>query len=196
MNPANKPGAERLSSKRIHGGTMSIFRFTLAVLLLATLFLPAVSHGVNPDEAESSGETAAAEEKPKRKPIPKEIIFESPTGDVLFPHRLHLKNKCSTCHHQIRAKDLHSPHEEYLQSTWIDCHQCHKTDPETDNVYYTCNDCHHAHPDSIRDETHSPKVVVHQSCWKCHEAGTGAQASARCSYCHGNVEKTADTDAP
>jgi len=171
---------------------MNIFRLLMAAVLLTALALPVQSHEVNP--AEKTKDTDVT--KPKKKPIPREILFESPTGDVLFPHRLHMKNKCSTCHHQIRAKDLESPHEEYLESTWIDCHQCHKTDPDTDNVYYTCNNCHHAHPDSIRDETLSPKVVVHESCWKCHEAGTGPQASARCSYCHGNVDKAQHAKAP
>jgi hypothetical protein len=196
MNPASKPGARRLAHKRRNGGIMSILRITLAALLLAALSFPAISNQTDPIEATSPDDSAEVKTKPKRKPIPKDIVFESPTGDVLFPHRLHMKNKCSTCHHQIRAKDLHSPHEEYLQSTWIDCHQCHKTDPDTDNVYYTCNNCHHAHPQSTRDETHSPKVVVHKSCWKCHEAGTGPEASARCSYCHGNVDKVKDAKAP
>lgn len=199
MKPVNTPGAVRPTGKRQYGGTMSIIRILMTALMLAVFALPVASHQADPAE-EASTETTAdkpaeAAAKPRKTKIPKEIIFESPTGDVMFPHRAHMKQKCATCHHQIRAKAIHSPHEDYLQSTWIDCHKCHKDDPETDNVYYTCNNCHHAHPESIRDETHSPKVVVHKSCWKCHSEGTGAEASARCSYCHGNMESTsADAD--
>jgi hypothetical protein len=27
-------------------------------------------------------------------------------------------------------------------------------------------------------------VVIHKSCWKCHEAETGAEAGAGCFECH------------
>jgi len=49
---------------------------------------------------------------------------------------------------------------------------------------YTCSACHDGGPRNISDETLSSKVVVHKQCWKCHQAGTGKDASSSCQLCH------------
>jgi hypothetical protein len=28
-------------------------------------------------------------------------------------------------------------------------------------------------------------VVIHRSCWECHEVGVGSEASSQCRFCHG-----------
>ncbi len=116
--------------------------------------------------------------------IPDEITIESSVGNVLFPHKAHVKFKCKRCHHQIHALELDTPHPDYLKSSWISCQDCHNTNSEDTNKYYKCSDCHHAEPENIADETLSSKVVVHKSCWKCHKTGTGAKASESCGDCH------------
>jgi len=119
--------------------------------------------------------------------VPDEIAFTSSVGDVLFPHKLHIKDlelECAECHHQIHAVDLDTPHPDYLTSSWTRCNTCHVTSSERSNQYYKCSDCHHSEPSNLADETLSSKVVVHKSCWKCHESGTGVKASTGCSDCH------------
>ena len=124
--------------------------------------------------------------------LPEKINLESPVGNVLLPHDVHVKDKklkCPVCHHQIRAEGLDTPHPEYLTSSWVNCQTCHSTDSKNTKKYYKCSRCHHSEPDDIADETLSSKVVIHKSCWKCHEAGTGAEASKGCSDCHKQEEK-------
>ena len=119
--------------------------------------------------------------------IPDEILFESSVGDVFFSHKLHIKDlelECAECHHQIHAVDLDTPHPDYLTSSWTRCNTCHVTNSDRSNQYYKCSDCHHSEPSNLADETLSSKVVVHKSCWKCHESGTGVKASTGCSDCH------------
>ncbi len=124
--------------------------------------------------------------------VPDEINIKSSVGNVLLPHDVHVKDnklKCVVCHHQIRAEELDTPHPEYLTSSLDDCQTCHSSDSESRKKYYKCSHCHHSEPDNIADETLSSKVVIHKSCWKCHEAGTGAEASKGCSNCHMKEEK-------
>jgi hypothetical protein len=119
--------------------------------------------------------------------MPDEITFKSSVGDVLFPHNVHVEDEemeCSECHHQIHAKELETPHPDYLTSSWINCQNCHNPNLETKKMSYNCSDCHHSDPDNIADETLSSKVVIHKSCWECHEAGTGVEASEVCGDCH------------
>ena len=116
--------------------------------------------------------------------------FELTTvGDVCFPHKLHRKLGCGTCHHQSRAKPLETPHPEYLTSSWHSCQSCHDPDTDRQKAYRNCLSCHLPHPDNIADETPSSKVALHKNCWKCHEEGTGAEASRRCPDCHIEEEK-------
>jgi len=118
---------------------------------------------------------------------PGDITFESLIGDVHFPHDLHvvdLELDCSECHHQIHAKDLDTPHPDYMKSSWIKCGICHDENSGMSRQYYRCSDCHHSELENIADETLSSKVVIHKNCWSCHESGKGATASKGCPGCH------------
>lgn len=115
-----------------------------------------------------------------------EIVSPSALGEVRFPHSLHAEElafECSDCHHETDAARLRMPHEDYFEDFWIDCRTCHH---ETDvpKAPQSCAACHHASPASTADETLSAKVVVHRSCWGCHEGGTGQEASRSCGFCH------------
>ena len=119
--------------------------------------------------------------------MPAEIIIKSSVGDVLFPHNLHVDDvnlECTQCHHQIHAKELATPHPDYMTSSWVNCQICHDTNSEMSKKYYKCSDCHHSDPNDNADETLSSKVVIHKNCWKCHETGTGVEASEGCIACH------------
>lgn len=119
--------------------------------------------------------------------IPVERKFPSSAGAVTFKHQMHIQDlavKCVECHHSIDAKKLVTPHPQYLKSSSIKCEICHnETGAAKENVY-TCSGCHGANPMNIADETLSAKVVVHKQCWKCHQMGTGKEASAGCEKCH------------
>lgn len=142
------------------------------VTAAALSFAPAIpSHA---QEAESGGTPVP----------PDEIRYESSVGTVLFPHDRHVRMRCTRCHHQIHADVLDTPHEGYLDASRINCGTCHDGNAERTRSDYRCSACHHAEPRSIADETLSSKVVLHQSCWKCHKTGTGAKASAGCGECH------------
>lgn len=119
--------------------------------------------------------------------MPDSITFESSVGEVHFPHKLHVADldvECMQCHHQIHARELNTPHPDYLTSSWISCQSCHNTNSADGKKYYKCSDCHHSDLENIADETLSSKVVMHKSCWKCHETGTGQDASKECTECH------------
>jgi DnaJ-class molecular chaperone len=75
------------------------------------------------------------------------------------------------------------PHAEYFEDFWIKCETCH-TNPTTEASPQPCSNCHHASPIDASDESLSSKVVVHRSCWRCHESGTGSEASIGCVLCH------------
>jgi hypothetical protein len=121
-----------------------------------------------------------------------EILIESSVGYVIFPHDFHVTGvemECVECHHQIHAVELDTPHPDYLTSSWIKCQSCHNPESESDQIYYLCGECHHTDPNNIADETLSSKVVVHKSCWKCHDTQTGVEASQGCVDCHVKNEK-------
>jgi len=121
-----------------------------------------------------------------------EILIESSVGTVIFPHDFHVtgvKMECVECHHQIHAVELDTPHPDYLTSSWISCQACHNPKTASDQIYYRCGECHHTNPTDIADETLSSKVVVHKSCWKCHDTRTGVEASQGCVDCHVKEEK-------
>jgi hypothetical protein len=156
--------------------------FLIVPLLLILGFAQGLAEETAEPEAEAQAEPSAA---PARRPkMPNVITFESSVGEVHFPHRVHQKMGCQRCHHQIHAKDLVTPHEAYLTYSWVNCQDCHNPESETNSSYYGCAKCHHSNLENIADETLNAKVVVHKSCWKCHLSGTGAEASARCSFCH------------
>lgn len=119
--------------------------------------------------------------------MPAERIFPSAVGEVIFHHQMHVRDlaiKCVECHHQIDAKKLATPHPDYFKSSWINCKICHKESERIKQKAYTCSECHRASPANIADETLSSKVVIHQQCWKCHQVGTGKDASKACEKCH------------
>ncbi|HLG32108.1 MAG TPA: hypothetical protein VI362_03640 [Ignavibacteriaceae bacterium] len=124
--------------------------------------------------------------------IPEEIKFPSTVGRVLFPHQMHIDDleiECVECHHQINAKILVTPHSDYVKSSWIKCEICHKESGQIEQKIFTCSECHHPSPVSIADETLSSKVVIHESCWECHEVGTGSEASEICGECHSSEKR-------
>ena len=158
-------------------------KLSLLVVLL-TFTLPPVSiHSQETDPAASARQEAPAKPPARRPKMPNVITFESSVGDVSFPHKVHQKMGCQKCHHQIHAKDLVTPHDEYLTYSWVSCRDCHD-ESQNHSIYYGCAKCHHSNLENIADETLSAKVVVHKSCWKCHLSGTGVEASERCSFCH------------
>ena len=158
-------------------GILSFLTFSLYVVAQETK-----QTGRSPVEIPSDSPAAIPD-------IPDEITIESSVGNVLFPHKVHMRFGCKACHHQIHAKELDTPHPDYLTSSWINCQDCHGAGSKTTRNNYKCSDCHHSEPENIADETLSSKVVVHKSCWKCHKSGTGVKASEGCSTCHVKQEK-------
>lgn len=119
--------------------------------------------------------------------MPSERTFPSSAGEVIFHHQMHVEDfkiKCVECHHQINAKKLSTPHPDYLKSSSIKCEICHDESEKIEKKAYTCSGCHRINPIGIADETLSAKVVVHKQCWKCHQVGTGLEASKGCTKCH------------
>jgi len=145
----------------------------------------------HPVSAKADGESQASPTLDEAGSL-EEILIESSVGNVIFPHDFHVtgvKMECVECHHQIHAVELDTPHPDYLESSWISCHACHNPKSASDQVYYQCGECHHTNPNNIADETLSSKVVVHKSCWKCHDTRTGVEASKGCVDCHVKEEK-------
>lgn len=119
--------------------------------------------------------------------IPVERKFPSSAGEVIFHHEMHIKDlgiKCVECHHAINAKQLNTPHPDYLTSASVKCEVCHNESEKIRQKAYTCSECHRTNPANIADETLSAKVVVHRQCWRCHAVNTGKEASAVCEKCH------------
>ena len=119
--------------------------------------------------------------------IPSEIVIAASVGEVVFRHQMHIKDfsiKCAECHHQINAKQLNTPHPNYLRSSWINCKVCHDGSGKIRQNAYTCSECHQSTPTNIADETLSSKVVIHKQCWKCHPVSNGMEASKSCEKCH------------
>jgi len=160
----------------------------MGMLAVLTLGLP--GHAQEPGQTVTDPPKAAADRSSARPKMPNVITFESSVGSVHFPHKVHQKMGCKNCHHQIHAKELITPHDEYLGYSWVSCKDCHNPGYETDGSYYGCAACHHSNLENIADETLNAKVVVHKNCWKCHASGTGAEASKECSFCHQKEEKT------
>ena len=119
--------------------------------------------------------------------MPDIITYASSVGDVRFTHNAHAEEQeieCVECHHQIHAKNLVTPHPDYMTSSWISCKTCHDEGSDWNKKYYRCSDCHLTDSKDISDETLSSKVVTHKNCWNCHETGTGVEASKGCIECH------------
>ncbi|MGB3564958.1 MAG: cytochrome c3 family protein [Thermoanaerobaculia bacterium] len=145
----------------------------LLVLLVLAGFLTAPGP-IQSAPAETAGE------------IPALIISPSCVGEVKFPHQMHFDDMgvpCQDCHHEVNATKLDMPHSDYFDDFWIDCSACH-SESGTPSTSQACSACHHSDPAGIADETLSSKVVIHKSCWTCHETGTGDEASESCGTCH------------
>jgi uncharacterized CHY-type Zn-finger protein len=158
----------------------------LLVLLALCAAVPA-GHSQEAVKPEAAQQDAPEKPRARRPKLPGDIVFESSLGNVVFPHKIHQKMGCQKCHHQIHAKDLVTPHDEYLTYSWVSCRDCHD-ESQNHSTYYGCAKCHHSNLENIADETLNAKVVVHKSCWKCHLSGTGVEASERCGYCHQRAE--------
>ncbi len=164
----------------------------ITALFLLLTWLP-LAHAQPETAAAEAGEQAPAAAPARRPRMPGEIIFESSLGNVVFPHKVHQRMGCQKCHHQVRAKDLATPHDDYLDYSWVSCRDCHD-ESQNHSAYYGCDRCHHSDLENIADETLSAKVVMHKACWKCHLSGTGVEASERCSFCHVKDESALDND--
>ncbi len=133
-----------------------------------------------------------AEKNQEESKIPQIIKSPSSTGEVTFPHQQHFEEfefECQTCHHETNATDLKIPHKDYFDDFWIDCNICHHENGATKLEAQACSNCHHDSPINTADETHGAKVVIHKSCWECHEVGTGEEASENCKFCHNGPKK-------
>jgi len=118
---------------------------------------------------------------------PDTVKFPSHVGEVVFPHALHVDDlgiDCQDCHHRVTAPELTTPHPTYLEQCSGSCDACHgrKADEACD---HNCGHCHSKVINVAHDRVPSPKVALHRTCGACHEIGTGPQASAVCSNCHG-----------
>jgi hypothetical protein len=153
------------------------------LVLLALCAVAPAGHSQETVVSETTRQDASPTPPARRPKLPGVITFESSVGRVLFPHKVHQRMGCQKCHHQIHAKDLLTPHDEYLTYSWVNCRDCHD-ESQNHSTYYGCAKCHHSNLENIADETLNAKVVVHKSCWKCHLSGTGVEASERCNFCH------------
>lgn len=153
------------------GARPTCSRRSLAIGLLAAL-LPALA-AVGSEVTDETG--------------PPEVIrWPASVGAVEFPHALHCDDvgvECIECHHETNASRLDIPHEDYFNDSWVDCQRCHRgTQASTQSQ--ACSACHPGNPANIADESMSSKVVIHKSCWQCHEVGVGVEASGACGFCH------------
>jgi len=166
------------------------FQLLMGVLLFSTSSTLCLAQEL--EQSEAAAVEVSSEPTTVASDVPDKITLESTVGNVVIPHDVHVKDvklKCKVCHHQIRATELDTPHPDYLTSSAVSCQTCHSTNSANRKKYYKCSECHPSEPDDIADETLSSKVVIHKSCWTCHEAGTGAEASRGCRNCHASEKK-------
>ena len=122
---------------------------------------------------------------------PETIRWASSVGEVVFQHRLHTEElgaECVSCHHETVAANLELPHADYFDGFWVDCAVCH-TGSATPAAAGRCVVCHPERTSGLNLEMPTVKVAIHRSCWKCHERGTGSEASSQCVFCHQRPEK-------
>ncbi len=166
------------------------------IVLILTIFILAVrkpqiaicAPAINSTSAAVTDTTASSDVS-----IPSEITSPSSAGEIYFPHQQHYEDfevECKTCHHEINASNFKLPHENYFNDFYIDCRICHHENKTVTLNAQPCSKCHHQKPTDIADETLSSKVVIHKSCWDCHEVGTGGEATANCKMCHSGPRTT------
>lgn len=129
--------------------------------------------------------------KPSTPASPETVRWTSSVGDVVFQHRLHTEEfgaECVSCHHETVAASLELPHPEYFDGFWVDCAVCH-TGSATPTAAGKCGVCHPERTSGLNLEMATVKVAIHRSCWKCHDRGTGSEASTQCGFCHQRSEQ-------
>ena len=158
------------------------FHVSMAVLLFSTFSLLCLRAGSRARKGQLRTKFRPIQRQSVAPDVPEKITLESSVGNVVLPHDVHVKDvklKCNVCHHQIRATELDTPHPDYLTSSAgqiakLAIAQILRTGKSTTSapsvIIRSRND--------IADETLSSKVVIHKSCWKCHEAGTGCSRQA------------------
>ncbi|MFH1809791.1 MAG: cytochrome c3 family protein [Pseudomonadota bacterium] len=151
--------------------------------------------------AQVPADPAAAEENAQAVPsvaaeptaIKETITFESVMGRVEFAHRQHVEEfgvECASCHHEVRARELKTPHDRYLRNLPVDCARCHHAGDAAHKIQ-ACSNCHDAAasipgPDDLRM---GARAAVHLTCAACHEFGQGCEASQKCITCHAGPKK-------
>lgn len=131
--------------------------------------------------------------------LPSEATVDSPSvrpgdpgawpgwGEARFSHYQHFEElaiACVDCHHETNAGRLITPHETYFEGLRVDCALCHERGGEERLAPLACVECHPKVADGAHDQLMSTKVVVHETCWTCHEQETGADAADGCLFCH------------
>ena len=167
-----------------------MIRYFLAAASVIALVAASLPSDATPSKAAPSKSVSS---KAAMLQIPAEISIPSSVGEVVFRHQMHIRDlgiKCVDCHHQINAKRLNTPHPDYFGSSWINCKTCHDESQRIVQKAYVCSDCHKSRPKNIADESLSAKVVIHKQCWKCHEVGTGKEASSGCEKCHSGKKRS------
>lgn len=122
---------------------------------------------------------------------PDTVRWASSVGEVLFQHKLHTEEfgaECVSCHHETVAASLELPHADYFDGFWVDCAVCH-TGSATPTAAGKCVVCHPERTSGQNLEMPTVKVAIHRSCWKCHDRGTGSEASTQCGFCHQRSEQ-------
>jgi Zn finger protein HypA/HybF involved in hydrogenase expression len=158
----------------------------LGILALLPLALAPLT-GANSEEVAEESASAATEAAGEDTAPPPERRRSSIMGELLFDHEMHAEEmelECGECHHETNAVPLGFPHEQYFDNFWIDCGTCHHEVGSPSLEARSCHDCHDAKLRDIADERLSPKVILHQNCWTCHEVETGVEASESCELCH------------
>jgi hypothetical protein len=117
---------------------------------------------------------------------PDTVRWASSVGEVVFQHKLHTEEfgaECVSCHHETVAASLELPHPDYFDGFWVDCAVCH-TGSANPTAPGKCVVCHPERTSGQDLEMPTVKVAIHRSCWKCHDRGTGSEASTQCGFCH------------
>lgn len=155
------------------------------LLLLPLASMSLIAAGSQESEGDSASEPIeVAGEEPA---APVEGRPAPMMGELIFDHEEHAEEldlECDDCHHETNAGPLDFPHEQYFTDLWIDCDICHREDGSPDLEPRSCYECHDVKLQDVADERLSPKVILHQNCWSCHEVETGVDASESCEQCH------------
>lgn len=170
---------------------IALAMLTMAAFSLALIKPEKKEEGIPLIPLVQAAQSTPAQEK-QQDETPDVIVSPSCIGEVNFKHKFHIEEieiECQQCHHETNAATLKFPHEKYFEDFWIDCKICHRENDKTILEAQSCSKCHHSQPAGIADETLSAKVVIHKSCWECHETGKGQEASENCNFCHSG-EKT------